>query len=48
MTEGEREKVSNRTWHFPCHPVFNHKKPDKMRVVFDAAVKNMGQSLNSS
>ena len=48
LTEEEREKVSNRTWYLPHHPVFNPKKPDRIRVVFDAAAKNKGQSLNSS
>ena len=48
MTEEEREKTSNRTWHLPHHPVFNPKKPDKIRVVFDAAARNKGQSLNLS
>ena len=48
LTEEEREKASNRTWYLPRHPVFNPKKPDKIRVVFDAAARNKGQSLNSS
>ena len=48
MTEEEREKASNRTWYLPYHPVFNPKKPDKIKVVFDVAAKNKGQSLISS
>ena len=48
MTEEEREKVSNRTWYLPHHPVINPKKPDKIRVAFDTTAKNKGQSLNSS
>ena len=48
MTEEERENVFNRTLYLPHHPLFNPKKPDKIRVVFDAVAKNKGQSLNSS
>ena len=46
LTEEEREKGSNRTWYHPHHPVFKPKKPDKIRVVFDPAARNKGQSLN--
>lgn len=42
LTEEEREKVSNRTWYLSHHRVFNPKKTDKIRVLFDAAaiIKN--------
>ena len=33
-------------WYLPHHPVFNAKKPDKIRVVFDCAAKFQGVSLN--
>ena len=44
LTKEEREKVkvSKRNWYLQHHPVFNPKKPDKIRVVFDAAAKNKG------
>ncbi|XP_064639787.1 uncharacterized protein LOC135495255 [Lineus longissimus] len=35
-----------RTWYLPHHPVFNEKKPDKCRIVFDCAAKFHGSSLN--
>lgn len=43
LTEEEREKVSNRNWYLPHHSVFNPKKTEKIRVLFDAAaiIKNI-------
>ena len=49
LTKEEREKVSDKTWYLPHHPVFDPRKPDKPRVVFDtAAHPYKGKSLNSS
>ena len=48
MTKKEREKASSRTWYLSRHPVFNPKKPHKIRAAFDAAAENKGKSLNSS
>ncbi|XP_071943811.1 uncharacterized protein [Antedon mediterranea] len=33
-------------WYLPHHPVFNPKKPDKCRIVFDCAARANGTSLN--
>ena len=43
----EAEKQSDKTWYLPHHPVLNPNKPAKLRVVFDAAAKFSGTSLNN-
>ena len=48
MSTEEEQALSSRTWYLPHHPVFHPKKPGKLRVVFDAAAKFKGKSLNSS
>jgi hypothetical protein len=48
MTSDEVKITSNRTWYLPHHSVINPRKPEKMRVVFDAAAVYEGVSLNSS
>jgi hypothetical protein len=42
----EETNVSKRTWYLPPHPVFHPAKPGKIRIVYDAAVKCKGTSLN--
>ena len=46
LTPEEAAKRSRVTWYLPHHPVFNINKPNKCRVVFDAAAKFDGTSLN--
>ncbi|VDP22434.1 unnamed protein product [Echinostoma caproni] len=33
-------------WYLPHHAVLNPKKPEKLRIVLDCAVKHKGQTLN--
>ena len=44
----EEVTTSARTWYLPHHPVFHPAKPEKLRVVFDAAAKYEGTSLNDN
>ncbi|XP_031575495.1 uncharacterized protein LOC116309086, partial [Actinia tenebrosa] len=46
LTKDEVETVSDKTWFLPHHPVSNPNKPGKTRVVFDAAARFGGTSLN--
>ena len=39
-------RADGKVWYLPHHPVFNPKKPEKCRVVFDCAAKFGGLSLN--
>lgn len=41
------ENGSNKVWYLPIFPVFNKNKPNKTRIVWDAASKSHGVSLNS-
>ncbi len=44
--DSEDEDPSKICWYLPHHPVLNHRKPDKVRVVFDCSAKYGGTSLN--
>ena len=48
LTEEEILKKTDKTWYLPHHGVVNVNKPGKVRMVFDAAAKSAGQSLNSN
>ena len=48
MTKAEEAQTTDRTWYLPHHPVFNPNKPNKIRVVNDAAAEYQGTSLNNS
>ncbi|KAK4300422.1 hypothetical protein Pmani_027386 [Petrolisthes manimaculis] len=54
LSKGYAERVENsqiegtpgKIWYIPHHNVFNPKKPDKCRIVFDCAAEYEGTSLN--
>ena len=46
LTKEEADQRSCKTWYLPHHPVSSPGKPDKIRVVFDAAARFQDTSLN--
>ena len=52
ISKGYAEEVTEekgslgKTWYLPHHPVFNPKKPEKTRIVFDCAARFKGVALN--
>jgi transposase InsO family protein len=47
LNEQEVNTRGPRTWYLPHHGVIHPQKPNKVRVVFDAASKYQGVSLNN-
>ncbi|XP_055842512.1 uncharacterized protein LOC129909456 [Episyrphus balteatus] len=47
LNEDEVNKPMSRVWYLPIFPVTNPNKPDKLRIVWDAAAKVGGVSLNA-
>ena len=42
----EEIESNRRIWYIPHHPVFNPKKPVKLRIVYNCAASYSGVSLN--
>ncbi|XP_055632470.1 uncharacterized protein LOC129772961 [Toxorhynchites rutilus septentrionalis] len=47
LSDEELQQPQKRVWYLPLFPVFNPNKPGKVRIVWDAAAKTNGISLNS-
>ncbi|XP_072392451.1 uncharacterized protein [Diabrotica undecimpunctata] len=47
LSEQELLEHQEKTWYLPIFPAFNPNKPDKFRLVWDAAATVQGISLNS-
>lgn len=52
LNDGHAELITDdgppgATWYLPHHPVFNPKKPGRVRIVFDCSAVKNGMSLNS-
>ena len=48
MNAKEAEAKTDRTWYLPHFGAFNPNKPGKLCLVFDAAVRTDGTSLNDA
>ncbi|XP_062557946.1 uncharacterized protein LOC134222813 [Armigeres subalbatus] len=48
LSEDELRQSFHRIWYLPMFPVTNPNKPDKVRIVWDAAAEAFGTSLNSA
>lgn len=48
LSDEELYQAFQRVWYLPVFPVYNPNKPRKVRMVWDAAAKIFGVSLNST
>lgn len=48
LSSNEITNCKHRVWYLPTFPVFNPKKPEKVRLVWDGAAKVKNTSLNSN
>ncbi|XP_058816165.1 uncharacterized protein LOC131679452 [Topomyia yanbarensis] len=48
LSDDEVKQQISQTWFLPVFPVMNPNKPGKIRIVWDAAAKAHGRSLNSA
>lgn len=47
LNETEKQMKNSKIWYLPLFVTFHPKKPDRLRLVFDAAAKVKGISINS-
>ena len=48
LTENEAARITDKTNYLPHHHVFNKNKPERVRIVFDAAAKFQDTFLNQN